>query len=438
MKIGLGLSMGDVSSVRETVPQPNMLSTPENLYTASQSAFDTEDHINFRSNWQITDGRLTALSNNTNDVRLDVDQPLKQGNAAFLMCDLALQSGNLKLNLGGDGAVNGRNLNANWQGFQYYPSDQVKGNYTRAQIKPSASFSGSIDDVKLYDLSTVDPNQVACDVILIGGDSNSANATSEFVDTNNRETAFDPRIWYIPCLRASSTFGNTGSLRHIPQPMIEPVIASPTASRMSPCHAAAERLVARSAARGRPLLVLALGDPGSGLMNTEDWRKSSTIQNTGSRMWNEMISMKAALEALGPAHEIVGMIWSMGANDRFSGSDADAFDRNHLDAYTRFFADVRADIANVPMVLLNIGQHIVDWFTDEVDSPGFGPAMQEWLDRFDQDSGHPNALTDFKVVHPPIGNSLLSLPNNDPHFNAVGMQANGRVAGDALLSLLDG
>lgn len=420
-----------------TIPSPgSYLSKPPNLFTAAQSAFDETSNINLRSNWEVVGGQLLPLGNSTNDARIDLDTPVTVGDAHVVVADVDRTAGNLKLQLGGSGTSDAYNLNADWQAFNYITKEDMTSAYTRMAPKPTVDFAGSVDNVAVYNLSTVDPTVVPCDVLIIGGDSNTSNSTSEFVTAANRESPFDPRISYLPCLRASSTFNNTGSTRHIPQPMFEPVQSAGGAARMSPCHAAATELVEYSAARGRPLLVMALGDAGSGLRNTEDWVKGSAVSSTGGRMWDEMVAMKAIVDGLGPSHEIIGAIWSIGANDRFAGADADAFDVAHTATYNDFFSNVRSDIADVPMVLINIGQHIVDWFTTENDNPGFGPAMQTWLNRFDEASGHANAITDLKVVEPPVGNSLGTLPSNDPHFNAVGIQANGRLAGTTLLGML--
>ncbi|WP_435204625.1 hypothetical protein [Tateyamaria sp. 1078] len=437
--------MSDLPVAPPPPPPPPVggLVPPSNLFSSTQMAFDTTAHIDLRSNWSVVDGRLTCLGVNGNDVRMNLDDPLVAGRPYFVTLDPQYGSANVKINLSGSGSANGRNVSEDWQGFQYFPPSVVDGNFTRASLNPSAAFTGSVDDISVYDLSSVDPHIVPCDVIIIGGDSNSANATSDFVTKDNRETAYDPRMWYMPCLRTSPTYGTVGAERHMPFPMIEPVLAAPGASRMSPVHAAASRLVGWSAGRDRPLLVMALGDPGSGLMNTQDWRHPSravieTTQqgNTASRMWNEMMAMKSAVEALGPAHEVVGAIWSLGQNDGFNTPDGpDGYDTAHTAEYHAFFAGVRAEFGNIPMVLTNIAQHIVD-NTDGAGNPGFGSYRQQWLNRFDKDSGHPNAISDFRVIQPASGNQVDPLDPGDPHYNAAGMQQNGRDMGDALLSLI--
>lgn len=403
------------------------LAAPGNLFTPAQSAFDTTAHVDLRSNWQLNAGRLECLNASTNDARLSLDSSVVAGHAHFGLYDATVPAATVKYQLGGSGSVSGRGITEEWMSFEFFSAAQVANPYIRVQMKPASGFTGSVDNVQLYDLASVDPNLVACDVIIVGGDSNSANATSEKfgVDITSaaRETPFDPRIWYMPHLRVGGSNSATVSQRHIPQPCIEPVSAV-NAVRMSPVHAVAGQIVGWSAARGRPLLVMALGDPGSGLMNTEDWRKTSSTATTGSRMWNEMVAMKAALDALGPAHQIVGAVWSLGANDQFAGD----YEINHGPAYSQFFADVRADIADVPMVLWNVGTHL--------NSAGDGrsDAMRQFLRRFDQDSGDARSIDRFKVVEIAPGNQLSD--DQDPHYNAHGMQVNGRDGGSALLSLL--
>ena len=283
------------------------LAAPGNLFTPDQSSLSVTSHLDLRSNWEVVSNTLSSpISGGSpspgNDVRLSLDTPLIMGRPHFALFDYAVSAGNVKVQLGGDGSVSGKSATVGWANNQFFRAAEVDGNFTRMQLKPTTDFVGTADNLRLYDLSTVDPMTVACDVIIVGGDSNAANATSEQfgvdITAADRQVPYDPRIWYMPCLRVSGSYALTDSLRHVPQPCIEPV-ATVEAQRMSPVHAVASRLVAYSAARGRPLLVMALGDPGSGLMNTEDWRKSSAVGTTGSRMWNEMVAMKAALDALG-------------------------------------------------------------------------------------------------------------------------------------------
>lgn len=442
MQIGLGISSGQGLPVAASAPLAGMVA-PGNLFTTTQAGFASSDHIDFRSNWEISDGRLRCLGLSGNDARLGLDAPLTAGRAYMCVFDPTVPQASLKMNLGGDGVVNGRSINSDWQGFQFFPAAAVTGNYLRVQAKPASGFTGAIDDIALYDLSSVDPHSVACDVVVIGGDSNAANATSDFVTRENRETAYDPRIWYMPCLRVTGSYGAVGNVRHQPFPMIEPC-ATVEAQRMSPCHAAAAELVGWSAARGRPLLVMALGEPGSGLMNTEDWRPPArqsggpySNPSTASRMWNEMVAMKAAVEALGPPHEVVGAIWSLGQNDGFNTDSPEGYDIAHTPEYQAFFAEVRNLFGAIPMVLNNIAQHAVE-AADGSGSPGFGSYRQIWLGRFDAGSGHENAIANFRVVQPPPGNPFDLQDTSDPHYNAAGMQANGRQAGATLRAMLAG
>lgn len=419
-------------------PAVDPLASPPNLFTAAQSAFTDTAHIDFRSNWEVDgSGLLSCTGGNAGQAaRLSLDAALTPGRAHFILADHRPTAGSLRMRFASPGITNSRQLSALYMDCEFVPAGDVEYAATRLDLQPTTDYAGTVDNVRAYDLSTVDPNLVACDVIIVGGDSNSANATSERfgdeIDMSARETPFDPRIWYMPCLRLSGTFPTTDSVRHIPQPCIEPV-AAVEARRMSPVHAVAGELVGWSAARGRPLLVMALGDPGSGLMGTEDWRSSSTVEPEGARMWNELLAMKAAVEALGPNHEIVGAVWSMGANDRFSAPSVDAYDNAHLAPYQTFFAEVRALIGDVPQVLWNIGDHVVR-HSQSIETPGLGEYMQDWLARFDKDSGHPNAIPYVTVVHPQDGNQYTT--DDDPHYNAHGMQQNGRDAGQALLSLL--
>lgn len=407
------------------------LERPANLFTPAQSGFDAAAHLDGRGNWQVAEGRLACNGAAPgNDARLTLDAPLVAGRAYVARIDHAHQAGTLKLQLGGDGVLSGRALSEGWQDTEYFPGAEVAGNYLRLQAKPSSDYAGSFDAVTLHDLSGVDPARVACDVVIIGGDSNATSATSEHVTPANRETGFDPRIWTMPGLRSGGSHSPSQSERHRPMPMVEPVIAAVGAQRMSPCHAAASELVARAAARGRPLLVMALGDAGSGLMNTEDWRRSSSVATTGARMWGEMLAMKAALEALGPAHEITGAIWSLGANDTFGGDYA--VEEGWLDQMAGFVADLRAHVADVPMVLWRVGRHYEPDLGNGA-TDGRGQAMGAAQERLDQDSGDARAIARFKVVTPPEGHQLSD--PHDPHYTAAGMQAKGRAAGAALAGL---
>lgn len=413
---------------------PAPLVTPPNLLTAAQAGFDTATHVDGRGNWTVQGGRLVKTDTNANDARLALDAPIVPGRPHYMVVDQSRTAGTLKLQFGGNGSSTSQTLTEPWMTFANFPAAEVKAAYTRVGPNPTADYAGSLDAFRVFDLSTTDPRTVACDVLIVGGDSNATSLTSEFVTPANRETPFDPRIWSMPGLRIGGFHDQSQSFRHIPLPMIEPVQGGGgSGQRMSPVHAAASRLVARAAARGRPLLVMALGDAGSGLMNTEDWVKGSTAMSgsnqTGARMWAELVAMKAAVAALGPAHQIVGAIWSLGANDRAGFTTPGQYDATgHTANYRGFFANVKADIANVPQVLLNIGSHMDGEF-------GATP-LRQWLAQLDQSSGNAKAVPGLRVVQPAPGNQFAG--NADPHFNAAGMQANGRAAGDALLAMLGG
>lgn len=415
-----------------------LLVAPESLLAPELSSFDDISSIDLRGNWEV-DGarRLSCTGANAGQAaRVSLNEAITPGHAHFIRFDHLPTAGALRARFASPGVTNSRQLLETYMDFEYVSSGEVADAATRIDLQPTTNYAGTVDNLFAYDLSTVDPNEVACDVIIVGGDSNSANATSERfgdeIPMSARETPFDPRIWYVPCLRQSGNYPTTDSLRHVPQPCIEPV-AAVEARRMSPVHAVAGELVAWSAARGRPLLVMALGDPGSGLSLTEDWVKGSTAevngQPTGDRMYSEMLAMKAAVDALGPAHQIVGAVWSLGANDLYGGDYT--IPGQWMEKMSQFVANVRADVADVPMVLWTIGQHYEP--TDEND--GRGAAMLAAQQLLDQDSGDATwSLDRFRVVVPEAGNELTNA--DDPHFTAHGMQQNGRDAGQALLSLL--
>lgn len=410
------------------------LAAPPNLFTAAQARLDDVAHIDLQGNWEVANGRLRSpVTGGTagQAAHLSLAAPLTPGRRHLLRFDHEVAAGSLRARFAAPGLTPSRQLTEPYMDHEVISAADLTEAATRLDLQPSTDYDGSVADISAYDLSTVDPDVVPCDVIIVGGDSNSANATSERfgdeIPMSARETAFDPRIWYMPCLRATGVYPTTDSVRHVPQPCIEPV-AAVEARRMSPVHAVAGELVGWSAARGRPLLVMALGDPGSGLMNTEDWRKSSSVPTTGGRMWSELLAMKAALDALGPAHEIVGMVWSQGANDLFGGDYS--VSGQWMDQMRQFVSDLRADIADVPMVMWSVGQHY-----EPAPYDGRGAAMRAAQLRLDQDSGDGAwAIDRFRVVVPEAGNALAGA--EDPHYTAHGMQQNGRDAGAALLALL--
>ncbi|MCA0964015.1 Ig domain-containing protein [Salipiger bermudensis] len=410
------------------------LAAPPNLFTAAQARLDDVAHIDLQGNWEVANGRLRSpVTGGTagQAARLSLAAPLTPGHSHLVRFDHEVAAGSLRARFAAPGLTASRQLTEPYMDHEVISAADMTEAATRLDLQPSTDYDGSVAAISAYDLSTVDPALVPCDVIIVGGDSNSANATSERfgdeIPMSARETAFDPRIWYMPCLRATGVYPTTDSVRHVPQPCIEPV-AAVEARRMSPVHAVAGELVDWSAARRRPLLVMALGDPGSGLMNTEDWRKSSSVATTGGRMWSELLAMKAALDALGPAHEIVGMVWSQGANDLFGGDYS--LSGQWMDQMRQFVSDLRADIADVPMVMWSVGQHY-----EPAPYDGRGAAMRAAQLRLDQDSGDGAwAIDRFRVVVPEAGNALAG--PEDPHYTAHGMQQNGRDAGAALLAML--
>ena len=314
--------------------------------------------------------------------------------------------------------------------FQWLLGSEVAGAYPYMEIKPdNDAFDVQITEAGAYDLVTTDPNSLACDVVLCLGDSNMSNTVSDFVTFENLETVFDGRVWYMPCLRSSSTYANTMSTRHVPQPCAEPVQSAGSGARISPLMAFGARFAPYAAARGRPLLLLSLGDAGSGLNSTEDWRKTSAVPTTGARMYGEMTAMLAAMNSLGPAHQVVAAIVSLGANDT-TGAD---YNVTFVPPAQQFIADLRADLGlpNLPICWMTVGEHY-----EPVSGQDRGARLIAAIESLDQDSGSPNSIPGVVSLRPPPGNELIPGTPTNPHFNAVGMQANGRAMADALLDLL--
>lgn len=425
------------------------LAAPDNLLTQAQSGFDDISNIDFKSNWDVVDGQLTTLGVSSKAAALSFDAATPIGDPYFVTVrnfePIEASTTTFRLNLNGDALTNARQLSSGWQGYTYHEATQdAVGDYTAFEMRPKNGTSmGTFDGVEVYNLSATDPTTTPCDVLIIGGDSNSANATSDFVTSTNRETPFDPRIWYLPTLRISSTYANAGVERHVPHPMIEPVVCATGARRMSPQHAAASRIVEWSAARGRPLLVMALGDPGTGLENTQDWRRPDRAvietpqqESTASRMWNEMATMKSVVDGLGPQHTFIGAIWSLGQNDQFGTIDPEGYENSQTGVYSDFFSDVRELFGNIPMVMTNVSPHAAA-LSDASGDLGRGSYQQAWINKFDKDSGTANAISNFKVVQPVNNAPLLPEDHSDPHYSGTGIQENGRRMGDALLSLLE-
>lgn len=413
-------------------PPPDPLAVPQNLFTAAQAAFNDTAHIDFRGNWEAPAGILTPLLINNNDARINFAQPLTPGTPYAMTWDVSgATTGTLKAQFGGSGSVSGRARGSGdgWMQMAYFSAAQVAAAYPRCAFKPGGGYNGSIDNLAVYDLSATDPTQVVCDVVLCLGDSNMSNAVSEFATAANTEHAYDPRVWYMPCLRVGGAYSTLEVNRHIPTPLIEPTI-SVQGQRMSPIQAMASRLADRAAARGRPLLMLALGEPGAGLNGTEDWRSTSSVPTTGARMWAELQAMLAALGALGPAHEIVGAAVSLGANDT-SGVDYDVV---WTPQAVQFVTDLRAEtgIADLPIVWAGCAE---DYEQSAATPPDRVSRMRAAQASLDESSGSGFAVPGVRFVASPAGN-LLGGDTTQPHFTAHGMQVNGRAMGDGLLTLL--
>jgi hypothetical protein len=438
MQIGMSISMAASQSPTMVAGNPPVtgLPAPENLFSPARAVFADTTHVDLNGNWTISPTGLDQIVGdaNINGVRLTLAQPAVSGRPHFLQVSLGAGTpvGNLRLRLGGAGVSPAANQTTleNRPLFQWLAKPDVTGAYTFMEVKPDQdAFAQRVTAASAYDLGSTDPTTVACDVVLCLGDSNMSNAVSDFVSQTNLETAFDGRVWYVPCLRSSPSFANTMSVRHIPQPCHEPVQSSAGAFRMSPLMAFGARMAGWSAARGRPVLLLSLGDPGSGLNGTQDWRKVSSIATTGARMYGEMLAMLTAMRALGPAHQIVGAIVSLGANDT-TGAD---YNTVWVPLAQQFIADLRADagVPSLPVCWSTVGQHY-----EPIAGEDRGARMIAAIESLAQTSGSPNAVPGVVTVRPPTGNVLTPGAASDPHFNAAGMQANGRALADTLLTLL--
>ncbi|CTQ50284.1 hypothetical protein [Jannaschia donghaensis] len=416
------------------LPLANTLVRPANIFTDDQSGFDVSAHVDGRGNWQVINGELVEQGVDNNAARIKLPASLTAGVPHFVKVDFAPIAGRLKLQLSNPGDADGESFNSkDWHDTQFFTAADVSGPFTELRLNPDGNFEGSVDNIQVYNLSTVDPNTVACDVVFIMGDDNSTGTAGEEVTAANRETPFDPRIMYMPSLAASGRdFAEAGAKGLVPRPAIEPIQGVSSGQRMTMCHAAASRLVEWSAARGRPLMIVSCGQAGSGLSGEKRlWGLGSVPSGPNAlNLFDEFLNMKAAVEDLGPDHEVIGIIWSIGMNDRLAGDAADHEISRGPD-YSRLFQDIRTYGYDVPMVNVSIGQHLSTPSSNE---------MRAFLQRFDQDSGDARAVDRFTVVTPPAGNQYIApgQPDNmqDPHFNAAGIQANGRAAGDALLALL--
>ncbi|SFR09549.1 sialate O-acetylesterase [Poseidonocella sedimentorum] len=429
----VGLSICWLQSPNNAPAAPtNALVAPGNLFPPAQASLAEAAHVDGRGNWDTSSGALVPLGVNNNDARVSFPAALEPGKPYALTWTETLGTrGTLKAQLSGNGLVSGRARSGGelHPKLAYFAAADVTAAFPRCSFKPGGGFDATLDDLAIYDLSTTDPAVHACDVVLCLGDSNMSNSVSEFADAATIEHGYDPRIWYMPNLRTSGSFDVLEVSRHVPTPLIEPV-ASVQGLRVSPIQAVASRLVARAAQRGRPLLMLALAEPGTGFNNTEDWRKTSSVDTTGGRMYADMIDMVAALNALGPAHEIVGAVVSLGANDTTGADYADAW----LPHAAQFVTDLRADLGapNLPIAWNGCAEDYEDTSFSPADRVARMRAAQAELD---EASGSAFAIPGVRFVAAPMGN-LLDGDTEQPHFTAHGMQVNGRALGDGLLSLL--
>ncbi len=432
MNIGLSICWMQWNSLA-VEPVVNPLTKPLNIFSDAQSRLQDTAHINLRGNWEISNETLAPLGVNNNDARLSTPEVLEANRPyAMTWTMTGASAGTLKAQLSGNGLISGRARAADdaFPQLAYFPSGDVTADFPRCAFKPGGGFDGVLDDIEIYDLSTTDPSQQACDVVLCLGDSNMSNSVSEYAVHSAIEHAYDPRIWYLPNLRTSGSYDVLEAMRHVPKPLLEPV-ASVQGLRVSPIQAAASRLVDRAANRGRPLLMLALAEPGTGFNNTEDWRKSSSVETTGGRMYADTLAMIDAMNALGPAHEIVGAVVSLGANDTTGADYASAW----LPHATQFISDLRSDtgLPNLPIAWSGCAEDYEDTSFTPADRVARMRAAQAELD---QDSGSSFAQPGVRFVPSEAGN-LLDGDTEQPHFNAHGMQANGRAMGSALLALMD-
>lgn len=433
--IGLSLSPGAVLATGTPPPPPpppSGLDAPAGLFPDAQVALTSTAHVDPRGNWTTGGGVLRQVDGNgsVDDVRLAFPAPLTAGRAHVAVWTHAPgTAGRYKPQMGGSGTHQGhtRNADDNVPQLHYTPAAAATA-FTRFGFNPLDDvMDAALSAVQVHDLGDTDPGQAACDVVLCLGDSNMGNAVSDFVTADTLETAFDPRIWYMPCLRLGGSFGPTDSLRHVPQPCLEPVQGSGGAKRMSPVQACAGELVTWSAARGRPLMMLALGDPGSGLNGAAEWDKTSAEPVTGGLMYQEMLAMLTAMQGLGPAHRIIGAVASLGANDGTAADYAVVWEPKAA----AFVGNLRADLGlpALPVVWMTPGTHY-----DPVPGEARGARMIAAIERLDQNSGSLVAIPGLRAVRPPDGNALSGPA--DPHFNGHGMQANGRAMGQALRALL--
>jgi len=434
-------------------PVIDPLPTPPNLYTTAQSEFTDTSHINFRSNWEVVGGVLKSLGASNNDVRMDFDVPITAGRPHVAVWEQSVgTSGSYKLLFGGDGSAQGQNRNATDDRHcaEWFPASEIDGNFTRFGFNPtSLSTDVEFDNVKVYDVSSTDPTQVACDVILVLGDSIVTNAVSDPVTSSNVNTPFDPRCWYIPSLLDSPQANAlTGSVRHVPQPLFEPAQSASNAQRISPLSALASKIVGYSATRnGRPLLLLSCGKAGTGLNGDDDWDKDSTKPDTGGVMYAEFLATVAAMQALGPEHQIIGAVVSLGSND-FTGVD---YDSVWVPKAQSFIANVRADlgIPDLPFVWLGTAPKYEVGNGPDYDNlsglPRRAERMRAAQASLAENSGHANAVTGVRFVSSidsPYEGNGNHVPDawgyhKEVHHDAAGTEGNGYVLGNVLRFMLD-
>lgn len=434
--LGAQVQAGDyVPPVSEPGGELVGLVAPVNLFTADQSALVETANIDYRSNWTVAGGVLSQIvgNSNANDVRIVFDTPLTAGHAHIATWKTnAGTTGSYKPQFGGAGSAAGVSFAGTEDApkFQYLPADEATGAFTRFGFNPTTDdLDTEFTEVSVFDLSATDPNDVDALVIACVGDSNMGNAVSDFATEENLEIEFDGRVWYVPCLRVSpNSFDKTGSERHVPQPCIEPVQAASGAARMSPLMALGSELADWAAENGKPVLLMSLSEAGSGLNGTEDWRKSSSVGVSGGRMYNEMLLMWGAVQALGPGHQLAGAVVSLGANDT-TGAD---YNQVWVPHAHQFVDDMRADLGapDLPICWITVGEHY-----EPIEGEDRGARMIAAQESLDQDSGSPNSIANVRVVRPPSGYQLSGA--TDPHFNATGMQANGRALGRGLLELMN-
>ena len=90
-----------------------------------------------------------------------------------------------------------------------------------------------------------------------------------------------------------------------------------------------------------------------------------------------------------------------------------------------------AGVADLPVCWITVGEHF-----EPLAGQDRGARMVAAIESMDPVNGSSNAVGNLVSVRPSIGNELTPGLATDPHFNAAGMQANGRAMADALQQLL--